>query len=266
MVFQTTPYEDFPKLYEEKGEEVAVLKKETVLKDFGKVAFAASQDSGRPALSGVLLKNQKTGLLMVATDGYRLSLKNNIAIKNKKEKNMPELLLSARAIRELTQTRQEEDISLYVSNKNNQAIFIQGETTLVGRLIEAEYPDYEKIIPTEFGTRAEFDKEEMQKAVKLCSVFARETANIVKISVKKDKMIVSANTPSAGENTVEVDAKTTGEENEIAFNARYLLDLFANIEEENMSFEMAGPLNPGVFKITGDNSFLHLIMPIRVQG
>jgi DNA polymerase-3 subunit beta len=203
---------------------------------------------------------------MVATDGYRLSLKDNIAIKTKKREAVDGLLLSARVVRELASIKQEEDISLFVSNKNNQAVFVQGETTLVGRLIEAEYPSYEKIIPTDFGTKAEFDKNEMQKAVKLCSVFARETANIVKISLKKDKVIVSANTPSAGENTAEIDAKTTGEENEIAFNARYLLDLFSNIEDENMTFEMAGPLSPGVFKIAGDNSFLHLIMPIRVQG
>ncbi len=266
MAFQTMPYEDFPKLYEDKGEEAAVFKKETVLDDFNKVVFAASQDSGRPALSGILIKKEKTGFLMVATDGYRLSLKNNVVIKTKKGEGVDELLLSARVIKELVSIKQNEDISLFVSGKNNQAIFVQGETTLVGRLIEAEYPSYEKIIPTDFGTKAEFDKDEMQKAIKLCSVFARETANIVKFSVKKDKIIVSANTPSVGENTVEVDAKAIGEENEIAFNARYLLDLFSNIEDENMSFEMTGPLNPGVFKITGDNSFLHLIMPIRVQG
>jgi len=266
MVFQTQPHEDFPALYEDKGEEVAVFKKETVINDFNKVVFAASQDSSRPALSGVLIKKEKDEILMVATDGYRLSLKNNIVVKTKKGESLDALLLSARAVKELASIKQNEDISLFVSSKNNQAVFVQGETTLVGRLIEAEYPNYEKIIPTDFGTKAEFDKNEMQKAIKLCSVFARETANIVKLSVKKDKIIVSANTPSIGENTVEVDAKITGEENEIAFNARYLLDLFANIDEEDMSFEMAGPLNPGVFKIIGDNSFLHLIMPIRVQG
>lgn len=68
-----------------------------------------------------------------------------------------------------------------------------------------------------------------------------------------------------GENSVEVDTKTTGEENEIAFNGRYLLDLFSNIEEEDMYFEMGSSLNPGVFKITKEPSFLHLIMPIRIQ-
>ncbi len=266
MTFQTMPAEDFPKLYTDKGEEIATLKKETLVKEFNRVVFAASQDSGRPALSGVLIKKEGGGFLIVATDGYRLSLKNNVLLKTKKGEGAEQLLLSARAIRELISIKQDEEIVLNVSGKNNQAIFTQGETVLVGRLIEAEYPNYEKIIPSGFDTKAEFDRDEMQRAVKICSVFARETANIVKFSLKKDKVVVSANSPSVGEDTVEVEAKISGEENEIAFNGRYLLDFFANTEEESVVFEMSGPLGAGVFKASGDNSFLHLIMPIRVQG
>jgi DNA polymerase-3 subunit beta len=153
-----------------------------------------------------------------------------------------------------------------VSEKNNQILFSQGETSLVGRLIEAEYPNYEKIIPTEFNTKTEVAREALQNAIKICSVFARETANIIKFSIDKNKIIVSANSPSVGEDTVEIEAKTSGEENEIAFNAKYLLDVLAAVNEENLIFEMTGPLNPGVFKIKGNDSFLHLIMPIRVQG
>ena len=266
MLFQTMPSEDFPKLYEDKGEDVAVLKKETINKEFNKVVFAASQDANRPALSGILIKKEKGGFLVVATDGYRLSLKNNVLIKTGAKKEVDQLLLPARIIRELISLKHSGDVSLFVSGKSNQAIFTQEDTILVGRLIEAVYPPYEKIIPSDFGTKAVFDKEEMQRAVKICSVFARESANIVKFYLKKNMIIVSANTPSAGENTVEVEAKLTGEENEIAFNAKYLLDLFANIDEEAMVFEMSGPLNAGVFKIEGDNSFLHLIMPIKVEG
>ena len=97
-------------------------------------------------------------------------------------------------------------------------------------------------------------------------MFARETANIIKLTIKKDKIIVSANSPAVGEDNAEVEAKVSGEENEIAFNAKYLLDVLSIVNTEEMIFEMTGPLNPGVFKIKNDDSFLHLIMPIRVQG
>jgi len=161
---------------------------------------------------------------------------------------------------------EEKQISVYISSTNNQIIFEQGGTMLIGRLIEAEFPPFEKIIPSDFSAHIRFDREELQKAVKICSIFARDAANIIKLSFKKDQIVVSSQSPSLGENTVTVDASLKGEENEIAFNARYLQDLFANLDENDMEFEMVGPLNPGVFKIHEDESYLHLIMPIRVQS
>lgn len=266
--FQTISEDEFPKLYQEKGEKALVIKKEILEKDFGMVVFAAAADVGRPALSGVLIQKEGDGFSLVATDGYRLSFKkiNLQFLKKKKDGAEDLLLIPARVFREaISLKEQEEDIEVYISEKSNQIIFEQNGTILVGRLIDAEYPNYKKIIPSNHSTSAVFDREELQKAVKICSIFARETANIIKLSFKKDKIIVSANALSTGDNSVEVEAKLEGEENEIAFNARYLLDLLSNVQEDEMVFEMTGPLNPGVFKIKNDSSFLHLIMPIRVQ-
>ena len=261
-VFQTAEAVDFPKLYDSAGKEVMLIGGDVVSKDFPKVVFAASQDLARPALSGILIKDE----VMVATDGYRLSLKKHLLEKGGKQKGGISMLVPSRVIRELILLAKDADeVKTYASGESNQIIFCQNDITLVGRLIEAEYPAYEKIIPADFSTKTIFDREDLEKAVKACYVFARNSANIVKFSVEREKIIVSANAPSVGENAVEVEAKTTGEENEIAFNARYLLDLFSNIQDEVMSFEMMGPLNPGVFKIARDDSFLHLIMPIRVQ-
>ena len=263
-VFQTSPREDFPKIYEKKGEKIAGEQKEKIVNELKSVVFSASQDSGRPALSGVLLEKEGSGVVAVATDGFRLSLKRDFGV-GVKTTTQTNFLIPARVIKELLAMPGEEQIDIYVSPEDNQIVFSQAETTLVGRLIEAEYPAYEKILPIDFSLKAEFDKDEMWEAVKRCSVFARETANVIRLSVEKEKIKLSANTPSVGENSVDVEAKVSGEPNEIAFNARYLLDLFSNIDAETMVFEMTGPLNPGLFKIKGDNSFLHLIMPIRVQ-
>jgi DNA polymerase III subunit beta len=268
--FQTTPTEEFPKLFEEKGDQIMTLKKETIEKDFLKIVFAASTDSERPALSGVLIREEKEGFLLVATDGYRLSLKKH-ALQDMKKKQSGEIismLVPARVIRELIQmgkNTESGDIGVYVSKEKNQIIFSQDDITLVGRLIEAEFPNYEKIIPTDFSTKTIIEREELLKAVKAGYVFARQTAGIIKLSIEKGRLLVSSNAPSVGKNVVKVEAKTTGEENEIAFNARYLLDFLSNSASETVSFEMTGPLNPGVFKEVNDSSFMHLIMPIRVQ-
>lgn len=269
-VFQTAPVEEFPKLYENRGEKIMVLKKETLEKDFSKIVFAASPDSERPALSGVLVKEDDGGFLLVATDGYRLSLKKQALKNTKKEKTSESvsMLVPSRVIRELIQmekNQESEGVGVYASKEKNQIIFIENDTTLIGRLIEAEFPNYERIIPTDFSTKTVFEKDSLQNAIKAGYVFARQTAGIIKLSIKKNKILVSANAPSVGKNQIEVEAKTEGEENEIAFNARYLLDFLANSIGETVSFEMTGPLNPGVFKEVDDASFMHLIMPIRVQ-
>ena len=265
-VFQTVSSDEFPKLYEVKGEKIAVLSGKDIKREFSSVVFSASQDTTRPALSGVLVRKESQGFLLVATDGYRLSLRH-YKVQESSHSESISFIIPARVLRELLAMKQDEvDIGMYVSKEQNQVIFEQGDTVLIGRLIEAEFPNYEKIIPSDFSVSVSFEREELLKAVKICSVFAHDSANIIKLSLVKDHITVSSGSSSIGENTVQVDAKLSGEENEIAFNARYLLDILGNIEEKEMVFDMIGPLNPGVFKIKDDESFLHLIMPIRVQG
>lgn len=269
-IFQTSPAEEFPKLYEEKGRQILSLARETIGKDFSKIVFAASPDSERPALSGVLIKEEKDGFLLVATDGYRLSLKKHALknVKKTKKEDLISILVPSRIIKELVQMEKDEDggdVGVYMSAEKNQIVFSTSDTTLVGRLIEAEFPNYEKIIPQDSSTKTVFQREDLQRAIKAGYVFARQTAGIVKMTIQKNKIVISANAPSVGKNTIEIDAETIGEENDIAFNARYLLDFLSNTMSEEISFEMTGPLNPGVFKEGDDPSFLHLIMPIRVQ-
>lgn len=263
--FPTLLSSEFPKLYEEKGEKKAAFNKEGFGKEISRIVFAAAGDSTRPALSGVLIEQNGKDVGIVATDGYRLSLKRNISIKTAGKTDSEKLLVSARVIKEIMGAKGSGDISLYTSLSSNQVLFEIDDTTVVGRLIEAEYPDYQKIIPEDLTTKAEFDRQEALSAVRSSSVIAREAANIVKMSIGKSSVVFSASASSVGESEVEIEAKNTGEENEIAFNARYLLDFLTNVDEERISFEMTGPLNPGVFKIVGDTSYLHLIMPIRVQ-
>lgn len=264
-VFPTTDSSDFPKITSGFGKARASIKREVLEKEMSRVVFAASLDMGRPALSGVFVKKEARGFAAVATDGYRLSLKKELAMVD--GSGVSQVLIPSRVIRELVLMGNENDsVEIYVSSESNQVVFVAGDLTLVGRLIDAEFPDYEKIIPQDFGTRSIFDRSDMLSAVKQGSVFAREASNIIKLKILKDKIVVSANAPSVGEDEVEIPAKTQGEENEIAFNARYLLDLLSSVEDESLTFEMTGPLNPGVFKSEKDSSFLHLIMPIRVQG
>lgn len=261
--FQTLPAADFPQLYEQKGEQTATFTLEELKQDLMSVIFAASSETTRPALSGVLLRREAEGFLFVATDGFRLSLKHYPLVNSLPQDS--DIIIPARILREVIALKQEGNILMYLSRQQNQVLFEQTDTVLIGRLIEAEYPPFEKIIPTEFSVRARFDREALLKAVKICAIFARDSANIITLALNRDKIIVSSESVGIGKNTVDVEAEIQGEENEIAFNARYLLDILTNSDKDDLVFEMTGPLNPGVFKVKEDPSFLHLIMPVRLQ-
>lgn len=260
---QIAPRNEFPQLYENLGEKTLTFTKNTFKENLDKVIFAASIESTRPALTGVLIKEEEEKTTFVATDGYRLSVLSLPKEKNKKPLS-GSLIVSARHVREAFLLNHEEEIDLFVYGKNNQAVFSQNNTKLIGRLIEAEFPAYEKILPAESSTKISLDREEFLKAVKACAIFARESSNIVTLSLEKEKIVVSGKSPSLGENVIEIESKLVGEENQIAFNARYLLDVLGNLSDTEVVFEMTGPLNAGVFKTPKTPGFLHIIMPIRV--
>lgn len=265
-LFQTISADEFPRLFDSKGKLIASIESSSLQGALSGVIFAVSTETSRPALSGILLRPEVDGFLIVATDGYRLSLHKYLSSAGKLSEGTASLVIPARVMREASLIKDEEGkLEIYILPESNQILFQQGGTVLVGRLIEAEFPNFEKIIPADHSSTMEIDREELLKAVKITSIFARESANIIKFSLKEGKLVVSSQTPSLGENTVDVEGKLTGEENEIAFNARYLLEFLSHVESETIKFEMTGPLNPGVFKTEADKSYLHLIMPIRIQ-
>jgi len=130
--------------------------------------------------------------------------------------------------------------------------------------LEGAFPDYEKIIPQSYSTQVIVDKEEFMQGIRLSSVFARETSNIVKMLIGKD-LVLTAENPQAGSEETKIDGKIEGEQLEIAFNWRFISDFLNSIDGDEVKIELNGPVSPAVFRDSKDSSFLHLIMPIRIQ-
>lgn len=254
---------EFPKIPGFKGQPSFSFEAKIFKEMINQVAFAAATDEGRPVLTGVRITCDKGKLVLAATDGYRLSVKK---IKEAKANNLKkELIVPARTLQEVSRIQEEGEIKVLLVKEESQLIFGLEEVEVVTRLIEGEFPPFEKIIPQEKKTSLVVDREELIRAVKIASIFARETANIVKFGISKTKFEISANAPQVGSNVSEIEAKTTGSANKIAFNFRYLVDFLNSVASEEVIFEMSGSLNPGVFKPKDDNSLLHIIMPVRVQ-
>lgn len=243
----------------------AVLPLAALEKNLAVVTIAASTDEGRPLLTGVKFSTKDKNTVLAATDGYRLSIKQLDQVAGL----VSAFVVPAKALVEAVRAAVEEKaqtIEVFFSEGYNQVLFLLPHLQISTRLIDGEYPPYEKIIPASFTTRVVMLKADLVRAVKLATVYARESANVIKALVKKDTLVISANSPQIGENKTTLLVKTEGEEGEIAFNARFLLDLLNVFPNEEIVFEMSGALAPGVFKSSKDPSFLHIIMPVRVQG
>lgn len=256
---------DFPKVPQAiEPDGALVLPREELLEALAQVLFAVSVDESRPILTGVLFVFGKDGLILVATDGFRLSQKK-IALKGSGQ--VKKLVLPKNPLVEITRLEKEtEEIKMSLRDKENQIIFGLGETVLSSRVLEGEFPDYEKIIPQSATLKVRTDKEELLRAVKLASVFARDSANIVKFKVEKEGLTLAAESPQAGNQETLIEAKVEGETPlEIAFNYRFLEEFLKAAQGEEIQMEFKDSASPGVFTDPKDPDFLHLIMPVKIQ-
>ncbi|MBI5449624.1 DNA polymerase III subunit beta [Candidatus Gottesmanbacteria bacterium] len=241
------------------------LQKQALVEALTLVLFAAATDEGRPLLTGVRIEDKGDSVVFAATDGYRLSMKKlSLPLKNNIR-----LVVPARALSEVVKVSQEDRDSESVSflqEEGGQLVFVVGDTEIFTRPIEGEYPNFEKIIPATHNTRVLFEKEALVRAVKSAAIFARDNANIIRFHIENQSVVVSANTPQVGENQIDVAAKVDGDGGDIAFNSRFLVEFLANFSGEELLFEMTGGLNAVAFRPVNDDSFLHVIMPVRVAS
>ena len=251
--------EDFP-LPPKIEEKEQKLKTEFLTHNLPLVLFSASSDETRPALSGVnFLTNEE--LILVATDGFRLSL-----VKTKKEKQLPSAIIPADFLREITHLiKDEKEVDFSYSAKEKTILFRLGETEFYSRLIEGEFPPFEKVVPQEKKTTVKLEKEEFLRNVKLISVFARDFSYIIVLEVKKGGVRFMPKTTAGEENSSFQEGETEGEEQKVAFNYKFLLDLLNAADCKNIIIEILRSDAPVVFRMDNNQSFLHIIMPVRIQ-
>lgn len=231
------------------------------------VAFSAAHDNTRPVLTAICMDfSDKGNLSVAATDGYRLSVMEKIKVEG--EGMNKRLLLPVMIIREVEKMVREngnETVEMSVASAEQSVAFKFGKVLVVSRLIEGEFPDYKKIVPNNNTVQVKFSREEITSAVKVASIFARESANIIKWEIEGGKIKVAANSKSVGEqqSVVEVE-KVEGTEGKIAFNSKFLLE-FLGSGEGQVVFSMSEELRPGLFT-SDEKGFAHVIMPVRVAG
>ena len=242
------------------------IKKKVVEEIAAQVAFAAAVDESRLVLTGVMIKPEGNDVWVTATDGFRLSRKRLGEGKGLEGWNST-LIFPARAVAELARICSEskkEEVIMETVSENNQIIFDCGQVQLISRILEGNFPDVEKVVAKSFKTEVVLDKEELSRAVRAVSIFARENNNIIKMEIREGAIKFSAIASQTGEGETELEAETKGEDGTIAFNYRYIMDFLGSVKTERVTFKMNDGLDPGVWGEDGNEDFLHIIMPVRV--
>ncbi|MDR1146755.1 MAG: DNA polymerase III subunit beta [Verrucomicrobiales bacterium] len=223
-----------------------------------KTAYAMSTDESRYVLNGTLLSFKDNKLTLVATDGRRLALVDH-EIEVLKTSEM-DVILPTKAVNELQHILTDQG-EVVIATANNQISFTVGDTFLVSKLIEGNYPNYRQVIPTETKERITLERELFLNSVRRVALLSSEKSNSVKLNFGKNILEITANTPDVGEARESLAINYKGKEFATAFNPEYLADPLRNLDTPEISFDFTDELSPGVIRY--NKPFLYVIMPMR---
>ena len=261
------PSNDYPSIPKTEQNSQFTLKTKDLKQTIKQVVFAASISNTRPVLSGVYLNITNNKAVFVATDSYRLSEKQIPIIKSEKLDQVIKNIIPAKTIYELLRLIELEDEveEVEVINSSNQILFKIGNIFLTSRLIEGVYPDYKQIIPKETKTEIKLKIDEFILILKRVNLFAKENNNNIKLEInKKGELQISTAITQIGSEESKIQTKLKGEENKIALNSQYLLDILANLSDENeVILKINEKINPVIVQIKNQTEFIHIIMPLK---
>ncbi len=260
---RTLPLEDFPKLPEPDPAGALAVPAQAFVETIGRVARSASRDETRPHLTGVLVTASAGDLRMVATDSYRLSVKEtklDPPLDGSLEANVP-----ARTLQELSRvvaTDGDEQIS--VTALENQVVFSAGDVVLSSRLVDGRFPNYQQLLPESYEHELRIDRSELVEVVRRISLLAQKNAPL-RLAFTEGALEISAQTPDVGEASESLPVPFAGEPLEIGFNPEFFRDGLESAETEELVLKLISPLRPGLVQSGDDGGFIYLVMPIRLN-
>lgn len=255
-------FPDFPQ-FSEKTHEFSFDEFQEILQ---RIAFSSSSDQTRPILTGVLLSFEDTSTRVVATDGFRLAIQTtpiNLGITET-------MILPAKSLLDVFKSAEEEKvktIEFSISTELKQARFVVGPYTFFIRLLDGEYPPYQKIIPTHINTVVRCNRADLEEKLHQSLIFNQDNSFITQFIISGEGVELFASSPSAGENrSTLVGPDIKGEQVTIAFNTRYILDFLKVIPDEWITLEITESLRPARFLAPSLKDYQYVVMPFRVTS
>jgi DNA polymerase-3 subunit beta len=256
--------EEYPKLPREESAPLVSVAGPVLLEMIRKTAFAISSDETRYILNGVYFEPREGGRVrMVATDGHRLAMVERDLPGDFKLKGG--VIIPRKGLHELRRLLDEApDADCALGFAENSALFKKPGLTMVMRLIDGQFPEYQRVIPKEGERKVQIPRVRFLEALKRSALLSVDKSNAVKVSLSEDLLRVSSQNPDLGEAKDDLEVSYSGGDITIGFNARYLMDVLSVLDVDQVSFELGDDHSPGVLHAPGDSSYTAVVMPMRV--
>jgi DNA polymerase-3 subunit beta len=264
---QTLPREDFPTLPESSGTPTAMLPRAAVKEMVAKTQFAITGEDTRYFLNGAQFVLRADSMSLVATDGHRLALvtckRDN---KGKKDEAENKAILPKKTLGELSRLLTEGDGDIAYERSENHLFFGVGGRMLISRMIDGQFPAYERVIPKGNDKTIEFERDRLTNAVKRVALLSNERSRAVKFLVEKGKVDVTSSSPDLGEAHETLPVDYAGTSLQICFNAQYVLDFLAAVTTDVVALELKDEVSQAIMKPVGAEGYdyTYVIMPMRV--
>ena len=256
--------EEYPKLPKEENAPLVKVNGALLLEMIKKTQFAISTDETRYILNGVFFEPREGGKIrMVATDGHRLALVEREMEGDFKLKSG--VIIPRKGLFELKRLLDEApEAECHLGFAENSALFKKPGLTMVMRLIDGQFPEYQRVIPKEGEKQVALPRTRFLESLKRISLLSADKSNAVKIHLTDNQLRISSHNPDLGEAKDDIDATYRGPELNIGFNARYLIDVLSVLDSDEVVFELGDEHSPGVLHQPGDRSYTAVVMPMRV--
>lgn len=256
------PVDDFPVMAEGEFSHNFTLKSAELLALVIKPSFAISTEETRYYLNGIYFHTADDLLRAVATDGHRLA-RIEVALPAGAS-GMNGVIVPRKTIQELRKLLENGEGDVAVSLSDTKIRFVYGDAVLVSKLIDGNFPDYERVIPAANDKLMEVDCKTLKDAVDRVSVISSEKSRAIKLHLENGKLTLSAGGGDQGSASEEIDVTYSSAAIEIGFNSRYLLEMLAQIEGDTVQFVLNDSNSPALVRDTADVGALYVIMPMRV--
>jgi DNA polymerase-3 subunit beta len=263
---QTLPREDFPTLPEAGTAPTATLPRTLLREMVGKTQFAITGEDTRYFLNGALFVLRPESMSLVATDGHRLALVTTKRDGAATQTDEVRAILPKKTLGELARLLTEGDEDIRYERGENHLFFDVGGRLLISRMIDGQFPAYERVIPKANDKHIEFERDRLTNAVKRVALLSNERSRAVKFQIEKDKVDVTSSSPDLGEAKETLPVEYSGAPLQICFNAQYVLDFLSVVSTDVVSLDLKDEMSQAVMKPVGAEGYeyTYVIMPMRV--